>query len=119
MIKADKHLLVEIVQQIADNSIKFSSVGEIIFCINEKDNSGISITIKDSGKGISKEFMKDLFKPFRQEDMSYSRNHEGNGLGLAIAKKCCDLCGFELIVSSVSNNGTTVEIIVPLDKLYS
>ncbi|MDP2302830.1 MAG: HAMP domain-containing sensor histidine kinase [Ignavibacteria bacterium] len=98
MIKADEKLIEETIKQITDNAFKFTERGEIHFCIFDKNENGISLVIKDSGIGISEEFMKELYKPFRQEDMSYSRRFEGNGLGLAIAKKCCDANGFGLII---------------------
>lgn len=117
VIKVDKRLLEESLTQIIDNAVKFSSSGSITFCIAKKEE-GINILIRDSGIGISKEFMNDLFKPFRQEDMTIERSFEGNGLGLAVAKKCCDLNGFELKIESEKNKGTTVEVYIPKEKLF-
>ncbi len=50
--------------------------------------------------------------------MRIARKFEGNGLGLAIAKKCCDLNGFELKIESEKNKGTTVEVYIPKEKLF-
>lgn len=118
VIKADERLLEETLTQIIDNAVKFSANGSITFSIAKKEE-GINIFIKDQGIGISEEFKNDLFKPFRQEDMSISRNFEGNGLGLAIAKKCCDLNGFELKIESEKNKGTMVEVYIPKEKLFN
>ena len=118
MIKADELLISEAIKQITDNAFKFTESGEIHFCIFDKMEEGISLVISDTGIGISEEFMKELFKPFRQEDMSYSRKFEGNGLGLAISKKGCDINGFELKISSEKNKGTMVEINIPKDKFF-
>ncbi|MFA3782017.1 ATP-binding protein [Melioribacteraceae bacterium 4301-Me] len=118
VVLADKLLLEEAVKQIADNAVKFSDSGEIIFCLMEEADYGVKVIVKDGGKGISKEFMAELFKPFRQEDMSTTRGYEGNGLGLAIAKKCCDLCEFELRIESEKGKGTTVEINIPKSKFF-
>ncbi len=45
--------------------------------------------IKDSGVGISAEYLDHLYSPFSQEDLNLSRNYEGNGLGLASNQKVC------------------------------
>ncbi|MEJ5351720.1 MAG: HAMP domain-containing sensor histidine kinase [Melioribacteraceae bacterium] len=118
IVLAEKFLLEEAIRQIADNALKFSDSGEIIFCLMENPNHGIKILVQDQGRGISKEFMTELFKPFRQEDMSATRGYEGNGLGLAIAKKCCDLCEFGLNIFSEKGKGTTVEINIPSSKFF-
>lgn len=118
IVQADKFLLEEAIRQIVENAIKFSDSGDIIFCLMENPDHGIKIVVVDQGRGISKEFMTELFKPFRQEDMSATRGYEGNGLGLAIAKKCCDLCEYELNVFSEKGKGTTVEINIPNSKFF-
>jgi len=117
-IKADERLLEESLNHIIDNAFKFTSNGAIAFCI-KKSVEGIDISVEDTGIGISKEFMDDIFKPFHQEDMRISRGFEGNGLGLAIAKKCCDANGFELKIESEKNKGTIVVIHVPKEKLFN
>lgn len=118
MIKADERLLEEAIDQLADNSIKYTQNGEIIFCIQKTETEEIKLILSDTGIGISKEFMKELYKPFRQEDMSYERKYEGNGIGLALAKKCNDINGFNMNILSEKNKGTTVEITIPKDSLF-
>ena len=43
--------------------------------------------IKDTGIGISSQYLDHLYQPFSQEDLNIGRNYEGNGLGLALAKR--------------------------------
>lgn len=117
-IKADETLLRETINQLVDNAVKYTEKGEIKFCVVDNSDSGICIVIEDTGIGISEEFKKELFKPFRQEDMSYTRKYEGNGIGLALAKKCSDLNGFELIIKSEKHKGTKAEIHIPKEKLF-
>ena len=62
--------------------------------------------VKDSGIGISSEFLPTLFKPFSQEEQGYTRKFDGNGLGLALVKKYCDLNDAVIKVSSVKGEGT-------------
>lgn len=119
MIKADERLLEEAINQIADNAVKFTNEGEITFCIKKNEDETITLIFNDTGVGISKDFMKELFKPFRQEDMRIERKFEGNGVGLALAKKCCDFNGFDLNISSEKNKGTMVEIIIPQKNLFN
>lgn len=118
IIKADERLIEELLTQIIENAIKFTNNGSVSFCIENK-GTGIVILIQDTGIGISKEFMIDLFKPFHQEDMTISRGFEGNGLGLAIARKCCDISEFELNIESEKNKGTKVLINIGNDKLFN
>lgn len=118
IIKADERLLEESLAHIIDNSFKFTNKGSVTLCI-EKKEEGINILVQDTGIGISKEFMTDLFKPFRQEDMAISRGFEGNGLGLAIAKKCCDANGFDLEIESEKNKGTKAVIHISKEKLFN
>lgn len=119
MIKADERLLEEAINQLADNAVKYTKNGEIVFCIRKTDDDKIKLIFNDTGIGISNEFMKELYKPFRQEDMSYERSFEGNGIGLALTKKCCDFNGFELQITSEKNKGTTAEIIIPKKYLFN
>jgi signal transduction histidine kinase len=117
-IKADERLLEESLGHIIDNAFKFTKEGTVNFCI-EKNKEGIDILVQDTGIGISKEFMNDLFKPFYQEDMRIARGFEGNGLGLAIANKCCEVNGFEIKIESEKNKGTNVVVHIPEDKIFN
>lgn len=118
MINADRDLLEEAVNQITDNAVKFSESGSISFCILEKEDGQIELIVKDEGIGISKEFMKNIFKPFTQEDMSYQRPYEGNGIGLSLSKKCCDLLGLELKIESEKGIGTLSKITIPQSNIF-
>jgi signal transduction histidine kinase len=118
MLKTDSGLLEETIVQFVDNAVKFSNKGELLFSILDNKDEGVSLVIKDEGIGISEEFMSELFKPFSQEDMSYERKFEGNGLGLALAKKCSDFNGFDLKIQSKKGSGTTIEINIPRSKFF-
>lgn len=118
-VKADEKLIYEAVEQIVDNAVKFTKVGTVKICINESEKNGLSLLVEDTGIGISKQFMKDLFKPFKQEDMSNTRMYEGIGLGLALSKKIIDVLEYNITIESEKNVGTKVEIIIPPDKLFN
>ena len=70
----------------------------------------VCVTVRDSGCGMDKETVKRMFEKFYQGETSYTA--EGNGLGLAIAKKVVDIAGGKMYVESTLNEGTafTVEL---------
>ncbi len=103
---SDDYMISQILQNIIDNAIKYTSAGKVeIDLYNEKENI-ICISVKDTGIGISEEYLNKLFTPFTQEDEGYSRRFEGNGLGLALSKQYADLIGAELSVDSKKGKGS-------------
>lgn len=75
------------------------------------------ITVTDSGKGISPEFLPHIFKAFRQEDVSVTRQYGGLGLGLSIVKYLVDAHGGTIVASSAGEGkGTTFVVRLPLLK---
>jgi CheY-like chemotaxis protein len=88
------------------NAIKFTEKGQIeIGCIYE-DSSLFKFYVKDTGKGISKDKVNDIFERFVQEDISLTRGHEGSGLGLAITKAYVEALGGEIWVDSEPQKGS-------------
>ena len=63
--------------------------------------------ISDTGIGISEEFLPKMFDPFSQEEQGMTRKYEGNGLGLTLVKRYCELNRIGLNVASKKNVGTT------------
>jgi signal transduction histidine kinase len=76
----------------------------------------VSIAVKDTGIGISEEFLPRIFNSFEQESTGRSRSHEGSGLGLAISKKYIELLGGEILIESKKDHGSTFEIVLPAYK---
>ena len=70
----------------------------------------VCVTVRDSGCGMDKETVKRMFEKFYQGETSHTA--EGNGIGLAIAKKVVDIAGGKMYVESTLNEGTafTVEL---------
>ncbi|MFH1196627.1 MAG: ATP-binding protein [bacterium] len=104
-IYADEYTAVQIFENLIDNAIKFTQKGGVEIKISEFGNK-LVVNIIDSGIGISTDYLPKLFEPFSQEEQGYTRKFEGNGLGLALVKKYCDLNGFEISVSSEKNKGS-------------
>lgn len=110
-ITADEYSITQIFTNLIDNAIKFTKKGkvEILF---KNDNAGkIMVEVKDTGIGISKEFLPKIFEPFVQEEQGYTRSFEGNGLGLALVKRYCDINNAVIEVESEKNVGSTFRVI--------
>ena len=60
--------------------------GSVQVILEEWHNDKIQVLVKDTGIGISKEYIADLFSPFSQEDVGQKREFDGNGLGLALVR---------------------------------
>jgi signal transduction histidine kinase len=73
----------------------------------EKQNntSEIKVTVEDTGIGMSEEYMGQMYKQFTQENRGYTRRYEGNGLGLSLVKKYCELNGITIEVKSKKGIG--------------
>lgn len=103
-VVADAALLDRILENIISNAIKYNTPnGNIIFEWNVKSNS---LLIKDEGIGISKEQLPYLFNRFYRADNSRSSEIKGNGLGLSIVKKLCELQHINISVESTENKET-------------
>ncbi len=106
-IVGDPSSIEELFEIIIDNAIKYSDNQPIkIYSTNNK------IIIKDSGLGISQKDLPHIFDRFYRADNARTKSGEGGyGLGLPIAKKIMDKQGGKIIVDSISDNGTTVQLI--------
>jgi PAS domain S-box-containing protein len=107
-IVTDPNLLSQVVNNLLTNAIKFSDENTIINLGVQHESDVLNITVEDKGVGIPEEDLHNLFDSFyRASNVS---SIEGTGLGLFIVKKCLELLGGEIKVSSVLNKGTTVKI---------
>ena len=104
-VKADILFLERILNNLVGNAIKYNHPSGNIFCDwNEKMKT---LTIKDEGIGITKEQLPYLFNRFFRSDNSRSSHIPGNGLGLSIVKKLCDLQNIKITVKSIENKGSS------------
>jgi PAS domain S-box-containing protein len=105
-IIADKYTVIQIFQNLIGNAIKYTQKGEIVINLFEQDKQNICVEVRDTGIGMSPEYLKKLFTPFSQEDTGHKRNFEGNGLGLALVKKYVELNNAEISVKSIKDKGS-------------
>jgi signal transduction histidine kinase len=82
----------------------------------ETDGS-ITVTVADTGIGISAETLQYIFMPFFQAEAGTTRKFEGTGLGLALSKRLAELLGGTLSIASKQNVGTTVSLSLPANRV--
>jgi len=114
---SDETMLYQVINNVVGNAIKFTDKGEVRISTLKRKDAHVSIVVKDTGIGISEEFIPRIFNSFEQESSGRSRSHEGSGLGLAISKKYIELLGGEILVESKKDYGSTFEILLPEYKV--
>ncbi|MGI2143070.1 PAS domain S-box protein [Shewanella frigidimarina] len=110
LLEGDELRLRQVLLNLAGNAIKFTSEGHVIVGVhcNEctANQVNLTISITDSGIGISPEQSSKIFQGFVQAESSTSRRFGGTGLGLAITKSLVELMGGELSLSSNVGEGS-------------
>jgi signal transduction histidine kinase len=105
----------QILLNLVNNAVKFTEAGTInIRCFLV--SSFIKIKITDTGIGIEKEKIENLFNPFVQVDTGLTRKHEGTGLGLSISKKLTEMLNGKIEVESIYGSGSTFTVMLPINK---
>ena len=120
MIYVDVTKLKQITLNLLSNSVKFTEPRGRIQVDSVLHKSGdLMLSISDTGIGIPPEQIERIFQPFEQVADHLTREHEGTGLGLPIAKALIELHGGELVLSSQPGAGTTARIRLPGDRVRS
>jgi CheY-like chemotaxis protein len=121
-LRGDDQRVSQVVTNILVNAIKFTPEGgrvvlrtRLLEALPEGRHL-ISITVTDSGIGISAEQMERLFKPFQQAESSTSRRYGGTGLGLAISQRITEKMGGTISAESELGTGSSFEIVIPLEN---
>ncbi len=106
IVWGDKYSLTQMIANLIDNAIKYTKKGSVLVRLKEMENSYLVLEVIDTGIGILEEYLAELFEPFSQEDIGYTRKFEGNGLGLALVKNYCDLNRTKISVKSKKGIGS-------------
>jgi len=114
VIHGDKYSVCQIFINLLENAIKYTGNGYISINVEDDCHKFVKVIVEDSGIGMSAEFLDNLFEPFMQEDRGYSRRFEGNGLGLSLVKKYCDMNGASITAVSEKEKGS--KFIVTFNK---
>lgn len=123
-ILGDEARLRQVIFNLLGNAIKFTDKGSVdleihnIIPVADK-NPRILFMVRDTGIGISDQYLKDLFSPFVQVDGGIRRKYQGAGLGLSIVKKLVQLMNGIIEVETKPGKGTCFYITLPLDSASS
>ncbi len=116
-IKSDLTRTRQILLNLISNAIKFTNDGDIFITINDSELDGqksVEFIVQDTGVGLEDKYIKEIFSPFNQADLSASKKYEGTGLGLTISKLFCELMNGDISVSSTVGQGATFSVNIPV-----
>ncbi len=116
-INGDQNRLSQVLMNLLSNAMKFTDAGVINVSLEKYGDSGIKISIEDSGIGIKAEDCKRLFTKFSQFTNDSIRNMEGTGLGLAISMGLVKHMGGDIDVTSEINKGSCFSIVLPQKRI--
>lgn len=121
ILSGDLERLRQIMFNFVGNAIKFSKNGQVIFGVSpirswKANKVRLLFSIEDTGIGISETDLKKLFNPFVQVENTYTRNYQGAGLGLSIAKKLTHLMKGNICIDTALNEGTNIYVALYFDK---
>ena len=131
-VRGDVTRLRQIVVNLLGNAVKFTEYGEVTLAVNAADLAAppqpinghlvdeeagpwveVQIDVRDTGIGIPKERLGQLFRSFSQVDPSMTRRFGGTGLGLAISRRLAELMGGTIWADSIPGHGTTFHMRIP------
>ena len=102
------------------NSIKYNHKNGSVDCYLKEEKESdervlVDVTIKDTGIGMSEDFLKNIFQPFVQADQGARSQYKGTGLGMAIVKELLERMDGTIQIDSVENQGTTIHVVIPFE----
>lgn len=109
----DADRIQQVVWNLLSNAVKFTDSGGTVTLGISRADSVISLCVEDTGRGISPEFLPQVFERFRQADSSSSRRHGGLGLGLSLVRQLVELHGGQVNVTSIEGQGSTFTVRFP------
>lgn len=122
-LEGDQGRIRQIMNNLINNAIKFTSYGQIFIDITLDEIRGdeylITFNIKDSGIGIAEDKLGSMFTSFTQADMSTTRKYGGTGLGLSICRELVELMKGNISVSSEIGKGSNFHFTVPMKESES
>jgi signal transduction histidine kinase len=121
-IYADITKVRQVLFNLLSNACKFTELGTITVDV-VRDRAGgadwLSITVRDTGIGMTREQMGKLFQPFSQANVQTSRKYGGTGLGLAITRQFCEMMGGDVKVRSEFGKGSAFTVRLPAAMPHS
>ena len=113
-IISDRVRFKQIIMNLISNSAKFTCEGDITVSARQDSAQSVSISVTDTGIGMTSEAMGRIFEDFVQADLSIARQYGGTGLGLALCRRLSRALGGDIEVESRVGQGTTFTLRFPL-----
>jgi signal transduction histidine kinase len=118
LLSLDAAKIKQVLVNLVSNAVKFSApAGRITIKSSQTKTGDIVLAIGDRGSGIPREHLARVLEPFGQIEDHLTRQNEGAGLGLPIARALVGLHGGTLALTSESGVGTTVEVRLPASRI--
>jgi signal transduction histidine kinase len=117
-VKTDPLRFKQILLNLIGNAVKFTEKGKVkikVEQVKKQNTDYIICSITDTGIGIEKEKLTEIFESFKQADTSTTRNFGGTGLGLSISKRLCQLLKGDIKVESEAHKGSKFTITIPVE----
>jgi signal transduction histidine kinase len=118
-LRGDRRRVRQVLINILGNGVKFTPAGGRVSIGGRQDSRGLAIVVSNTGIGIAEEDIPKVLDHFGQVDSLLTRQYDGLGLGLPLAKQLVELHGGRLDIESVIDVGTTVTITFPQERLAS
>jgi PAS domain S-box-containing protein len=113
-IQTDRQKVKQIVLNLLSNALKFTPQGSVSIRLDyESEKEWISVSVADTGIGISEENQKTIFEAFQQADSSYARRQGGTGLGLTICRRLASILDGQITLISRLGEGSTFTLVLP------
>jgi len=106
----DEYCLTQALTNLLDNALRFTEHGEVACRLYRASDGRLWLEIRDTGIGVSEEYLPHLFEPFSQERSDIGRQFQGTGLGLALTRNYLELNGSKISVQTEKGKGTTFTI---------
>ena len=116
MVTGDRDELVQVVQNLVENALKYASIGKVIDIAGRRNEGHVELSVRDWGPGIAAEHMPRLTERFYRVSVQESRSRGGTGLGLAIVKHILIRHRGRLQIDSGPGQGSTFTIRLPAPK---
>ena len=111
-IETDRSKLYQVLKIFLDNSLKYTSTGEIEL-VSQMEGSSLGFRISDTGKGMDESTVKSVFTLFTTQNLKVDKKMKIRGLGMAVASELVQLMNGKVLVNSKPSVGTTISFSLP------
>ncbi len=118
-LRGDARALKQVLLNLLSNAIKFTPEGGTVTVAVREDHQGLTISVSDTGIGMSASDIAVALSPFGQIDSELARKHQGTGLGLPITRSLVRLHGGDITIESAPGKGTTIAAHFPADRVVA